>query len=266
MSRDLAKARTGFNHDIEPSRGYDPEAVMFQPSEFATPELDNELEKYITGDWSTDPDTRLGQSIGFAKEWAKRYGDLPERLQFPATNGSEGTRAYLTDDGKRVLIMAQDRVAEITDADEFGTKRRIALVLTEEMFHLATFKAAMEKTGGNRDQSLKLIRDTYDSLEEASRSNPRLASAMAVGAAAYNETPSKPEDFDSFLPGEALEFMDDNKLAMAGEFVRQLFQLERIGSTTEINLTKQNAEWVKAAFDYIRESGVSETMLDEILA
>jgi len=245
------------------------DVVMRLPApQSRTPELDNELEKYITGDWSANPDTRLVQSVGFAKEWAKRYGDLPERLQFPPTNGSDGIRATLSkeDNGKRVLTIPKDRIAKFTDADEFGTKRRIALVLTEEMFHLATFKAMMEKTGGNVDAAFKQIRDTYDSLEKAAESNPRLASAMGLSAATYRDFKMAPEDFDGLLPDDGLLIVEGNKLVMAGEFVRQLFQLERIGITTEIGLEKENVEWVQAAFDYIKESGVSETMVDEVLA
>jgi ADP-Ribosyltransferase in polyvalent proteins len=261
MSRDLAKARTGFNHDIEPMAAFDPDAVMFQPSEFTTPELDNELEKYITGNWPADAAGQEAELNDFARKWAARYGDLADTVLL----GAESVTAGYSDSEGFYVRIAKDEIRGLsrTSKDEQSSKRTLAVAINEEFFHVAQYRALAESIAPQKVSGEALnveVKRIYAEMENAARENPEAAQAMFASASAYNKLNFGADATLAAEPGDALLLSDNSEMQLVNEMTRQIMQMRRVGAATETLLNEgveylENLMGVVRAFD---SSGVLE--------
>lgn len=254
LSRALGSARDGFNGDINPSRGYDQEVrdVSFQPVESLTPELDNELRKYITGGLPSDPDLRTESLIRFAESWSQRYGDLAELRVLPT---GEGLRADIFPNGDTVVSITRDSIRRFTkDArSDFEALRTVAIILNEEYFHAAELQALKETVGESDNyvtDTSELIRRIYDEMEGLSVGQPDIGETAFASSAFYKNRDL--EGMEPFGMDDALGLYGYDFTGVVSELTRQVVQLQRLGSMSELESRRETTEWVKNLSEKIK--------------
>jgi len=254
LGRHAARARRGFRVE-NTTLPFDPEnpaetenLLRFQKvDDSSTPEFDEEINKYITGNWPADAVSRAQELSSFSQQWAARYGDLADRVEFPATNGDAGFRASVEKDGAVVVRIPRDLLGQIAgQPGEFAAKREVAAILTEEFFHAATFKALQDITGKeNPSAPFELMGRVYENVFDSMRKDREAASAISASMAVYRERYGPTSFFEEAKPDDALLFMEGRKDLLVGELSRQIFQLTRMGTTSEIVRSKEQKALVE---------------------
>ena len=238
------------------------DSILKLPSR--TPELDNELEKYITKNWPASAAGREAELTRFAERWIERYGDLADRVLF----GNKPFAAGYSDSEGYYVRLATDEIGEIsrTPKNEQSSKRTLAIAINEEFFHVAQYRALaktiapQEVTEANLAAEVKRI---YAEMENAAKGDPEISKAMLASAAAYRRDDLGRDVVAEAEPGDGLAY-GGSITRLVNEMTRQIVQMRRIGSTSEVELG-EGAGYLKELTDIVRQADQTGVLEDTFL-
>jgi hypothetical protein len=275
LGRHAARARRGFRVE-NTTLPFDPEnpaetenLLRFQKvDDSSTPEFDEEINKYITGNWPADAVSRAQELSSFSQQWAARYGDLADRVEFTDPGGRARARAEIEPSGSIVVRIAPELLESVSrKTDEVLAKRQTAFILTEEFFHAAELRALKDVVGEQTNYlppMREVLKGVYEDMERAAAKNPRVAAIMASGAAAYKDLTFNENDFATAEPDDALMLFEGDFTGVVSELTRQVFQLQRIGATSDIEGRDSTNEWVSNAMRLVNEAAQGEVSFGEM--
>jgi MutS domain I len=285
MSRDLARARGGFNHDIEQMATFDPDAVMMLPSEpdsqLPTEQQFSEtVQQYVTGTWPDDLAARLTETRDFAKQWLERYRSLLSAEEIETTGDgiegtppspvqSDGTLATTGELGSiRVNFNLKDLIKEVSaGGSEFDTKKSVARMVQEEVFHAAHLAISRRIIGkdnfNSQSANLLIFQQLAEILEGDIRAGSPAARALYGSFITYrrgSKIPGK-ASIDSVSVEDVLAELGKTPdggaavLNLMPELARQVLQLRRSGGITEarsVGIIGNITDWFRETIGAIR--------------
>ena len=236
--------------------------------------FNQEVQKYVTGNWPSDPAGRLEELAQFADQWVARYGELKTRDGERITvrngirrSGDEVVRsnAGIGPDGNvtiRISRTLPKAFAGYPDATEIAAKSRIAASIYEEIIHSAELIAAKRVVGPSqnygKDVDAYLVK-TFDSV--ISELDPTNMEAVTSSVSAYLSK-NVPEDYIQN------QFDDSEKIAGISELVRQIIQLRHSGDITESvyhRAMNYALGWMQKVLDVLRDFASTSPLASKTL-
>ena len=236
--------------------------------------FNQEVQKYVTGNWPSDPAGRLEELGKFADQWITRYGSLKtrdgERIAVRngiRRSGDEVARsnARIGPDGNvtiRISRTLPKAFARYPDATEIAAKSRIAASIYEEIIHSAELIAAKRMVGPSqnygKDVDAYLVK-TFDSV--ISELDPTNMEAVTSSVSAYLSK-NVPEDYIRN------QFDDSEKITGISELVRQVIQLRHSGDITESvyhRAMNYALGWMQKVLDVLRDFASNPALASKTL-
>ena len=241
--------------------------------------FNQEVQKYVTGNWPSDPAGRLEELAQFADQWVARYGELKTsrgevirvRNRIPRVAGTleldQGrSRTRINSDGSISVRVGRNNAEELANSistTELAAKSRVAAVISEEIIHSSEMIAAM-RIAGPSGVDVYLAK-SYDAIlnEIDSQGLKAIQASMSVYFSREipeGGAPSAKEINDSFTTEE--------KTILFGELVRQVIQLRRNGEITEnvfLRAMNQVVEWFQKMVDVLHDFASNPALASKTL-
>jgi hypothetical protein len=222
--------------------------VRMQPVE--NTKFNNQVRKYVTGNWSQDPNLRYEELADFAEKWTESYGNLTSPygdvsirfdMDYIPGLGLDPARgnAGISPEGDVTVTVGGRAIQQLSNdprAEEFASKVRVAQGIHEEVIHAANLLAYKSRIPYSEDFQKGVLSEavkTFDGVMDAATAEDgkKIAEALAASYLAYTgQQVDLQEVADDIINGE---FPDRVKQTLASELLRQVVQLRTTGDMTE---------------------------------